>query len=205
MDMTATIFIAVGAIIAALIAGSMSFVNIVIAKDHTISKFRQKWIDSLREDVSKFFSIVEAVSSRWDFLKRRAPGGVVLSAEQAKFVESIYADLQEMANTHRRIQLRLNPTEHQVLVDHLNKIHEMFGERELPNLEHIGTHVKSAVQEAESVLKREWKRVKRGELTFIITKYGALLVFVLLLCVAFAYGADWVTVEFDLPFGAATE
>lgn len=44
---------AVGAVLAATIAGGMSFLGSVFSKDQKTSEFRQAWIDGLRSEISQ--------------------------------------------------------------------------------------------------------------------------------------------------------
>jgi hypothetical protein len=76
-----------------------------------------------------------------------------------------------------RIQLRLNPKEHVVLLNAVNAMSE-------PS-EH---DVKAAIliAEGQRALKSEWKRVKRGERVFFVTKWLSLIVFVIGVIVAIA-------------------
>ena len=53
--------IAVGAIGAALIAGVVSLLGLVISKEQKVSEFRQAWIDALRSDVASLISHVNAI------------------------------------------------------------------------------------------------------------------------------------------------
>ena len=48
--------------------------------------------------------------------------------------------------------------------------------------------IQGLVAEGQMVLKAEWKRVKRGELAFAITKYISLALFLLASCVAVGRG-----------------
>ena len=41
-----------GLIVAAIIAGAVAFVSLIISKEQSISEFRQQWIDELRKDVA---------------------------------------------------------------------------------------------------------------------------------------------------------
>ncbi|OAZ18301.1 hypothetical protein AYK88_26720 [Klebsiella aerogenes] len=49
-----------GAIIAALIAGFIAFIGMVIAKENKISEFRQEWIKELRGNIAKLFKLYGA-------------------------------------------------------------------------------------------------------------------------------------------------
>lgn len=174
-----TIYIAIGAIAAAIITGSISLVNLVIAKDQETSAFRQKWIDKLRNDIAEFLKFSSLIANRNTILKGKK---VKVTAEQLlEFVENTTSSLEEV---HTRIQLRLNPKEHQVLLGLLKQMEQLFNKAG----ENIGKEMLALmdpiIHESQQVLKNEWKRVKRGELTYQIVKYGSLslvIVFVVIL------------------------
>ena len=52
----------IGPVIAAIIAGSISFIVTVLSKDQKTSEFRQTWIDSLRSEISELLSSMHIMS-----------------------------------------------------------------------------------------------------------------------------------------------
>ena len=52
---------AVGAVVAAIIAGLVAFYSLIISKEQTISGFRQQWIDALRADVAALVAYVVGI------------------------------------------------------------------------------------------------------------------------------------------------
>ena len=52
---------AVGAVLAAIIAGLVAFYSLIITKEQTISGFRQQWIDALRADVAALVAYVVGI------------------------------------------------------------------------------------------------------------------------------------------------
>jgi hypothetical protein len=58
---------AIGVVMAAIIAGGISFLVTVLSKDHKTSEFRQAWIDALRDDLSEFVANVDALTSLYRF------------------------------------------------------------------------------------------------------------------------------------------
>ena len=57
-----TIFVAAGTIAAALISGTIAFLNLIISKEQAVSEFRQRWIDALREEIADFLSAANSIS-----------------------------------------------------------------------------------------------------------------------------------------------
>jgi hypothetical protein len=52
---------AIGAVVAALIAGTVSLLGLIISKEQKTSEFRQAWIDALRCDLSAFLTQINAI------------------------------------------------------------------------------------------------------------------------------------------------
>ena len=50
-----------GTILTSVIAASAATIGVVVTKDSKISKFRQEWIDALREDVARLCSVSVAL------------------------------------------------------------------------------------------------------------------------------------------------
>lgn len=202
MELPATVYIAVGAIAAAFITGAFSFVNLIIAKDQKTSEFRQEWIDRLREDISAFTSQVESISAMYNFALRNNPNILQSPAEYEKFVNSVSPNLREIANMHHRIKLRLNPEEHKSLIALVSEINGVFSDvKAISDFERVESLITNLIKESQIVLKHEWKRVKRGEIGFVLTKYGALLFFVAMLLLAVAYIQGWIATTLRIPIG----
>lgn len=53
---------AVGAVTAALIAGIISLLGLIISKEQKTSEFRQAWIDALRADLTAYLTQVNAIN-----------------------------------------------------------------------------------------------------------------------------------------------
>lgn len=52
------IYIYFAAIVAAMITGAVAYITLVVNKENYISNFRQDWINSLREEISTFVSLI---------------------------------------------------------------------------------------------------------------------------------------------------
>lgn len=183
MDIPAPAYATIGAISAATIAGGISFLIAVLSKDQKTSEFRQAWIDGLRSDIAEVVSLFMVLTDT-----------VHVMAQEGKTAEQITEHLRqrdehfckwEMADA--KVMLRLNPKEHQKLIASLIAL------RTTPEslmLESSAVHalVKDVITESQTVLKAEWKRVKRGEPVFVATKVISISVIVagLLLWVAYA-------------------
>jgi hypothetical protein len=172
-DLPAQSIIAIATIVAALISGTLSFVNLTLTKEQKTSEFRQAWIDSLREDLAAFFAAARAFA-------RTAELAEVLGTEykdkaMLPISEQKISELRhEVAETFYRIKLRLNPDEAEhiellrLLQRAIDEQNKMLTER-TSNANTL-TAIELASDYARPVLKTEWRRVKRGELPFRIAR-----------------------------------
>lgn len=93
--------ISVGAIGAALIAGVISLLGLIISKEQKTSEFRQTWVDSLRTEITNYLTSFNAISDALLVTYARQSDKVkALGPLYSKFNESGYA-----------ITLRVNPEE----------------------------------------------------------------------------------------------
>jgi hypothetical protein len=199
MEIPSTVYVALGAVAAAFITGAFSFVNLIIAKDQKTSEFRQDWIDRLREDITTFTSQVEFLSSLYDFALQNNPASLE-SPQVEDFVKTISPNLREIAHMHHRIRLRLNPKEHRRLLELVSEINGLFSDiRAISHFERVDSLIENLIKESQVVLKSEWKRVKRGEIGFILTKYAALIIFVAMLLLTIAYLRGWIGITSIIP------
>lgn len=161
---------AVGAICAALIAGLISFVVTVLAKDQKVSEFRQAWIDALRNDAAELVSHL-AISALVLKVKKIS---IEKDQEIANFEIAGYKEFVVVKGCILRIRLRLNPEEHKQLLKVLQKLD--FGEGGA--IEHAESVLNEFTTEVQKVLKFEWGRVKKGELSIRCVRWGGLVLFV---------------------------
>ncbi|WP_157681968.1 hypothetical protein [Burkholderia ubonensis] len=163
---------AVGSIVAAAIAGLVVFVSTVLTKEQKTSEFRQTWIDELRKDISQFISGATEVTALY-----RSKAGK--PDEQKKFIDDNFELIQGLQSVEHRIVLRLNPKEHAELIRQVSNfrgglIAAYAGGNRKSEEERL---TKELLDTTKSVLSEEWKRVKRGEPTFRIVKWIAVVAF----------------------------
>jgi hypothetical protein len=174
---------AIGAVVAALIAGAFSFVGLTLSKEQKTSEFRQAWIDGLREDLAAFFAGARAMARATEE-ERAGTASDETSRAFSITGEKISSIRYQAAETRYRIQLRLNPKEAahkelmrlmQVAIDEQNSFFRGSGD-----MAKTLRAVDNAADFAPQVLKAEWERVKRGELAFRVARnWVAPAVFVL--------------------------
>ena len=148
---------AIVALFVALIAGVVSLVVSILAKDQKTSEFRQAWIDGLRNDVSQLVAHFGVVKTMAKIVREKSQTEIdaYLISKQEQFLE--------MGMLASRIRLRLNPDEHVNLLDSLrdlDKVHE----------DDMSACSERITAETQEILKEEWERVKLGEPSFVWLK-----------------------------------
>lgn len=181
--------VAIATVVASLIAGAISFVNLTLTKEQKTSEFRQAWIDALREDLATFFASTRAFARATQ--ETRGYKGHIESDAPFPMTEEKISDLRyQVAETRYRIQLRLNPkeAEHaellrlmQVAITKQQDV--LLGEGVTAN---ALLAVESAAAYAPQILKSEWERVKKGELPFRLAR-NWLAPLIVILSIAFIF------------------
>ncbi|SBS31189.1 hypothetical protein MSP8886_02015 [Marinomonas spartinae] len=186
MELPATIFIAMGAVLAAFISGIFAFVNLVTSKDQKTSEFRQIWIDSLREDLSRFISLVDHMASLLIYYQETCQNHDEMMKRYDKSLHDNHNLVAEIRELHTRILLRINPKDDLALVESLEEVHKLFDSNVIPESSmEIEEKINKLVYSSQFLLKNEWRRVKRGEPAYWVSKYFALLTIVIFIGVSF--------------------
>jgi hypothetical protein len=171
---------AIGAIVAAIIAGTIALLGLIISKEQKVSEFRQQWIDALREDIAAVIRYGHCMCRH----TLAAQTGLPLAAD------SVREDFAGITEAAARIRLRLNPREKEssTLLAALEK-HLIMVRRE-SNAEIVSSVTDNLITAANLVLKQEWGRVRAGERVYRTARWAALLVIVALV-VALLYRLFW--------------
>lgn len=149
-------------ILLALIAAFVSFVGLLISKEQKTSEFRQAWINSLREEISRFLGEINSIQ-KLILINKTATEDKKEETSNAVIKESVkFREIQS------KIQLLINPKEdkHKALVLLIETIIE-----NTKRLEDNDENIKNLTKKSQEVLKDEWDRVKRGEPVFKFTKW----------------------------------
>lgn len=160
--------IPIGVIIAAIIAANISVVGLIISKDQKTSEFRQNWIDSLREDISNHIAAQVTLSI---LQERKCTGDADLYAK--------IADLQsQVVKSFSSIRLRINPNDSDVQLHRLNtRVLELLEAGRVAfndcNWRAARSNCNELTDAAIPMLKAEWTRVKKGEISYVIAKWLA--------------------------------
>lgn len=157
-----------GPITAAMIAGGISFIATILSKDQKTSEFRQAWIDSFRSEIAELL----ALAGNYVVMVNRLKAEKKPREEIIKFLSDNKDDMTKIDSLIIRIKLRLNPTEHAKLLYTINFLEQESLSQDIKEHAEI---IKKLTNQSQEILKREWRRVKRGELSFITLKWCSLI------------------------------
>ena len=124
-----------------------------------ISANRQKWIEALRDLLSELISLLVAVlvvkaqrTGPWD----RGMGAIAQEP-------ALLAKLERVVHVQWKIRLLINPTEpdHEELYRMIDAAFKRLQSEESHDAE-SEADIEAITRLAQSILKREWERVKRG-------------------------------------------
>jgi hypothetical protein len=163
---------AVGLIVAAIIAGVVAFLSLIITKEQSVSDFRQQWIDALRKDIAIIVGRVIAIHGE--------------SIKHKDNHDALWANLKgDLTGFNRvivRIRLRLNPNEKRekegpatkAVLDTLEKLKSVFASPK-PHFHELDGLVNVLVDNAQLILKENWDRVREGEAGYQKAKSRAVI------------------------------
>jgi hypothetical protein len=179
MDQPSPLATAIATIAAALIAGGIAFLASVLSKEQKTSEFRQAWIDAVREDMSKFIGHVQMILGTV-LVYRKRDRGAKKDREVIDFYKRNERALMEFVGIYYRIRLRLNLEKHKELLELVDGLYSTFSTGGQGGID--ATKIDSLTKQVDiashGILKNEWKRVKRGEMSFYMSKYISLSVLV---------------------------
>lgn len=175
--------ISIGAVGAATIAALVSLFGLILGKEQKTSEFRQAWIDALRAEIAAYSvnvnSIADKLVAKYD-------------SHESKVV-ALASNYAELNKANVGIRLRVNQAEapSKDLLCAMDKI-EILARSDSDFVSgSIDPLEKQFMSAAQVLLKFEWRRVKRGELTFQIAKWGGLLTFSLLILLTIILWSPW--------------
>jgi len=172
---------AVGSIVAALIAGLVSLLGLIISKEQKVSEFRQAWIDALRAEIADLIAHLNAVYGT-------AAAQFPSVAEAWKVVKEDYLAFN---NAAARIRLRLNPSEPTsvLVLKTLEEIEALFNSSQAADYKRLDELQRNFVSESQVILKQEWRRVRSGERVYRVARTVAIIVSLSCAFVLVAYTA----------------
>jgi len=164
---------AIATLTASLIAAAISFVNLTLTKELKTSEFRQKWIDSLREELSIFFGCARTFARATE--EKHKYGSEYDQKSLFKISDQKISDIRyQVTEVYSRIQLRLNPGEekHKELLRLLKRAIDEQNIALQNRTDAVKTieAINTANEFAAPVLKAEWNVVKKGEFPFRVAR-----------------------------------
>lgn len=153
--------IGIGAVGAAIIAGLISLLGLIIGKEQKVSEFRQAWINELRECLVSYLANINAIADtiRVAISQKISPTGLTEN----------YKALNE---ANHGIRLRVNDTEEPsiALLNAMDEFEALASSNSRLTLTNIRAAEAKFPTASKELLKFEWNRVKRGEKTYFWTR-----------------------------------
>lgn len=169
-----------GPIIAAIIAGFIAFIGMIITKESKVSEFRQAWINEFREEISllieayKEWAYTTVLYKNHSLISHMPLADTELAKslrEKSKWYDQVLLESKgEIERYKGRIKLRLNSdlnrrsNEENELDDLLEKIIKTT------DLESVDTLSSKIYLKSSLILSTEWKVVKKGEESYVKAK-----------------------------------
>lgn len=175
-ELSDKLLIPIGAIIAALIAGFISFAGIMIAKDNKITEFRQDWINTTRNEISKFISLALNIWTQKNLIdSTQATESREKSIDRLSKVTE--TSTKELLHCQHMILLLLNPQKHIDLINSIKSISNECRYSESSSTGVLNKFIETLSTQSQVHLKSEWERVKSGEKIYRNFKKLGLFIF----------------------------
>jgi len=167
------------AILAATFAAIVALIGLILAKEQKTSEFRQEWINSLRGELATYLAQINLM---------RDLTSTPYESNSEK-IKSLSESVTRLNHSAFSINLRLNSSEilSQDVISAMTDFQTLFyvGVEIDPN--EIRPIEGRFLVASKQLLKSEWKRVKKGELTYRLTRIAAIFVIVFGLCSSAIY------------------
>ncbi len=169
--------ISIGAVGAALIAGLISLLGLIIGKEQKVSEFRQAWIEDLRKCLVAYLVHINAIC---DILQLK-------NANQPFDQASLLTNYKSLNEASHGITLRVNALERptKALLDAMSDFETLAKNNSSLTPENIRKIEENFISASKELLKFEWQRVRKGEGTFVITKRVVIATIIVMLFVLF--------------------
>jgi len=182
-DTNNTLMATYGALLVALIAGAFSLLGLVISKEQKVSEFRQLWIDKLREDIAELIAQMNIIHAELIKLDQEAVRDTRAYLDRTR---SNYIDANRSST---RIKLRLNHTEQESrhLLKSIEEMESLLGRKQTDAFDSgadITVINKRIEKHSLTILRAEWKRVKRGEWQYRLAQLVSMILFIGVLLLA---------------------
>ena len=143
----------------------------------------------MRNEIGALLANVETLTRLAEFKLTSLKKSEFDEDELAKFREE-NRDLYILINESRhKITMRLNPKEHETLFGYIDTLVKTFRGK-CGNIQQVYVGIDNVVSEAQTVLKKEWVRVRKGGMSFRITRVVIIFGVLCLVVVGFNWGRD---------------
>ncbi|WP_146021795.1 hypothetical protein [Pseudomonas sp. GW456-L14] len=162
------IFVPIGVVSAALIAGAIAYAGFISTKESKVSEFRQNWINSLRDEISKYISCIDSL------IEHITKDNAGMMYAPTKFMEKKldHSELYtEMLQARISIHLRINnkekkPEDFERNEKFLTLIENIYIKFESRKFADVYEDIKLLTSASRDLLKHEWNRARDGEKKF---------------------------------------
>jgi hypothetical protein len=173
MELPATVFVAGGAIVASFITGIFAFTSMLTSKDQKTSEFRQDWINSVRKEISIFTCSVA------DYTSHRLHKGDNNDAWD-KFLNENIDLTNQITRSYNSLRLYLNKVDDAPIVKVIDDLYKYAALGDLNySVEDVTKKENELISLIQDMLKTEWQRVKRGEVSYRMMKWGGLALIII--------------------------
>jgi hypothetical protein len=162
------IFVPIGVVSAALIAGAIAYAGFISTKESKVSEFRQNWIDGLRDEISKYISCIDSL------IEHITKDNAGMMYAPTKFMEKKldHSELYtEMLQARISILLRINdkekkPEDFERNEKFLTLIEGIYTKFEGRKFADVYGDIRLLTSASRDLLKHEWNRARDGENKF---------------------------------------
>lgn len=189
LDLIGQLPLAIGAILAAFITGTIALVGMLISKDQKTTEFRHAWIQDFRNEISRYISLAkgkQTTKALIDYYQRDRETQKAIDLKTA----NLDKDFRELQESRHRIYLLANPEKHREIIENVDIIFDRtVGIKAHENRKE---GYQELIRLTQVLLKTEWERVKSGEFVFKLFKWSVIFVVSasLLLLIYFASGLN---------------
>lgn len=169
MDFLTPSPLALGAIVAAAIAGAFSVLSLVVTKEQKVSEFRRSWLEDLRGDLASLLAHANLFATLYERGADSAPDQDLVAFK---------AEILGMNQAAAQIRLRLRDDDRgtAALLADVDALERLIDRADTFETAAFADAQGRLLANARRLMRLEWRRVKRGEFIFRFAKLTAFLV-----------------------------
>jgi hypothetical protein len=176
-ETSGSMLVMIGSVVAALIAGSFSYVTLISTKEQNVSQMRSQWIEGITEDLAKLFSEIELLIR---LVEVELPvEGQPLARQHLKVFRNRHKENYERMNeAFALVRLRLDSSKHQDILHALGELHRLFY-GDCHNTPEIMKTLDVLTAKTQIIAQDVWKTIRTGD-----TQYRRLSAFIIVIVAA---------------------